>query len=188
MVWDKTLPSNTSKIRNIGVEVRPNWDAIESGDSTLKPQAINLADRTPLVAPNDPTAIAASVILYSKQDASAKPQVFGIDPDSVITQLTGISPTYTEGANGGTAGGTLNKVVRYIDATTRIVEYSGTSTAFSGNGTVTFPENFTVIYTGVATSADVNVQKISALKSTSGLTLRTENSVQVSWFAQGRIT
>ena len=91
--WDKTQPQNTTKLRNLGDVIRPNWVAIEQAEDTFLPIALNLADRTPLGVANDPTAIAASVIAYSKQDGAGKPQAYTIDPDSVITQLTGGSLT-----------------------------------------------------------------------------------------------
>lgn len=187
MVFDKTQPTNTTKLRNLGVVVRPNWDAIESADSTFIPEALNLADRTAgVIVPTDPTAIADTMIFYSKQDGSGNAQIFAIDPSSNIYQLTGNS--YTETVNGGTAAGTLYKVVRYVGDGTRIVEYSGTTAAFSGNATVTFPEALTVVYTATVSANDTNVQKMSVVKGTAGLTIYTENSVTVNWFAQGRIT
>lgn len=186
MAFDKTQPQNTTKLRNLGVVIRPNWDAIETADSTFIPEALNLADRTAAGIANDPTAIADSVILYSKQDGSGNPQSFAIDPSSNIYQLTGNS--FTETVNAGTAAGTLYKVVRFVGDGTRIVEYSGTTAAFSGNATVTFPEALGVIYTATVSANDVNVQKMSVGKGVGGLTIYTENSVTVNWFAQGRIT
>lgn len=93
MSWDKTQPTDTTKLRNLGVVIRPNWEAIETADSTFIPEALNLADRTAAGLANDPTAIADTVILYSKQDASGDPQAYVIDPSSVITKLTGGSLT-----------------------------------------------------------------------------------------------
>ena len=98
MVFDKTQPQGSTKIRNLGDVITPNWDAIETGDSTFLPQALNLADRDSLAIASDPTAIADSVILYSKQNAAGKPQAYAIDPDSVISPLTGGS--FTEAASG----------------------------------------------------------------------------------------
>ena len=51
MVWNATKPSNTEKIRNLGVVIRPNWKAIEQASDSdadadkLKLWAINLYDR-----------------------------------------------------------------------------------------------------------------------------------------------
>jgi len=94
MAWDKSKPTDTTKLRNLGTVIRPNWDAIESADATFIPEALNLADRTALGVANDPTALADTVILYSKQDGAGKPQAYTIDPDSTITQLTGGTTTF----------------------------------------------------------------------------------------------
>jgi len=93
MVFDKTKPANTTKLRNVGEVIRPNWDAIEAGEATFKPQALNLADRDDAGLASNPTAIAHTIILYSKQDGDSKPQAYAIDPDSIITKLTGGSLT-----------------------------------------------------------------------------------------------
>jgi len=98
MAWNKAKPTNSEKIRELGEVIRPNWDAIESADSSFKPEALNLADRTALGIANNPTALADSVIMYSKQDASGNPQAYVIDPSSTITKLTGGSST--QAANG----------------------------------------------------------------------------------------
>jgi hypothetical protein len=88
MAWVKTLPGNTEKIRNLGVVIRPNWEAIEEADLTFKPHALNYNNRTPLGVANDPAAIADTHILYCKDDGSANPEMFSIDDTSVISQLT----------------------------------------------------------------------------------------------------
>lgn len=90
MAFDKTQPQGSTKIRNLGDVITPNWDAIESADSTFLPQGLNLADRDSIGGlASTPTAIADAVIAFSKQDDAGKPQLFTIDPDSVISQLTG---------------------------------------------------------------------------------------------------
>lgn len=88
MVYDSTQPTNTTKIRNLGVVIRPNWIAIEDGDPTFKPKSINYNNRTPLGVPNDPAAVANAYVMYCKQDSAGSPQMFGIDQNSRISQLT----------------------------------------------------------------------------------------------------
>ena len=105
MAWDRTLPADTSKLRVSPGEMRNNWEAIEDADSSFKPEAINLIDRTASVVPIDPVAVAGSVVLYSKQDAASKPQIFSIDPDSVITQITGYGSIKAWGMFNGAAPG-----------------------------------------------------------------------------------
>jgi len=88
MTWDPTQPTDNTKIRNLGIVIRPNWEAIENADSSFKPIGINFNNRTPLIVSNDPTAISDSYILYSKEDSDGSPQLFGIDENSVTSQFT----------------------------------------------------------------------------------------------------
>ncbi|MFO7881199.1 MAG: hypothetical protein R6U52_01515 [Kosmotogaceae bacterium] len=89
MTWDKTQPTDTTKLRNLGVVIRPNWEAIESADDTFIPHALNFTDRDAAGLASDPTAITDAMIAYSKQDADGDPQLYAIDPSSVVTKLTG---------------------------------------------------------------------------------------------------
>ena len=75
MTWDPSQPTDTTKIRNLGIVIRPNWQAIEAADSSFKPVALNLDNRTPLGVANDPTAIADAYLLYCK-DSFGYPQAF----------------------------------------------------------------------------------------------------------------
>ena len=186
MAFEKTEPTDTTKLRNLGTVIRPNWEAMVTADSTFMPEALNLADRTALGVANDPTALVDSVIAYSKQDGAGKPQAYTIDPDSVISQLTGGSTSSS--VNGGTAGGTIKKVVIFV-GTTKLILYSGTTgviTSAAGK-TVVFPEAYTTIYTAVATANDGNAITVSAIKGPTGLTIRTGNSVIVNWYALGEV-
>ena len=183
--FDKTEPTDTTKLRNLGKVIRPNWVAIEEGDSTFKPQALNLADRNAAgLAPN-PTAIADTVILYSKQDGAGKPQLYSIDPDSNIFDFTGNK--VTEGVNGGTAGGTLIKTEISIQGG-RYVTYSGQTNAAVGSGTITFPENFTVFHTALAVAAIGIPVVVSIVGGVAGAAIyRGANLTSVYWQVTGRI-
>lgn len=88
MAFDKTLPANTTLLRNAPGIITSNWTAIEEGDSSFKPYAVNLQDRTPLVVSNDPSTISGSSIIYVKQDASANPELYSKDGSGNIIQLT----------------------------------------------------------------------------------------------------
>ena len=88
MAYDSTQPTNTTKLRNVGVVIRPNWVAIEDGEASFKPKAVNYNNRTPLGVPNDPAAVANTYILYCKQDTAGSPQLYGIDQNSRVSQLT----------------------------------------------------------------------------------------------------
>ena len=88
MAFDKAQPQDTTKIRNLGVVIRPNWVAIEEGDSTFRPYAINLQNRTPLPVSNDPTNIADTSIFYVKDDGSGNPEAYVEDGSANVVQLT----------------------------------------------------------------------------------------------------
>jgi hypothetical protein len=89
MVFDKTQPTNTTKIRNLGVVIRPNWQAIEEADATFKPQAINFPNRTVLGIAVDPPAIADTMVLYCKTNSGGNTVMYAKDPASRISQITG---------------------------------------------------------------------------------------------------
>lgn len=109
MVYDATQPTNVTKIRNLGIVIRPNWEAIEQGGSTFRPQAVNLANRTPLAIPNNPVAIADTYILYCKQDGAGNPQLYCIDPSGANhTQLsTSAKPLSAQNGYSWLPGGML---------------------------------------------------------------------------------
>lgn len=88
MAFDKTQPTDTTKIRNLGTVIRPNWDAIETADSTFKPYAINLQNRTPLGVSNDPATIADSSIIYVKDDGAGNPELYSKDGSGNIIQMS----------------------------------------------------------------------------------------------------
>ena len=88
MAFDKTQPTDTTKIRNLGVVIRPNWDAIEVADSTFRPYAINFQNRTPLGVSNDPVAIADTSIMFVKDDGSGNPEAYLEDGSGNIFQVS----------------------------------------------------------------------------------------------------
>lgn len=88
MTFDKTQPTDTTKIRRLGEVIRPNWVAIEEGDSSFKPYAVNYQNRTPLGVSNDPSTISGSFILYTKEDGAGNPELFGKDSAGNIIQIT----------------------------------------------------------------------------------------------------
>jgi len=80
-------PQDTTKIRDLGAVIRPNWSAIQTADSSFKPYAINLIERTSAGQPADPTAIADTFIIFSKDDG-ANAEFYGIDEASNVIQLS----------------------------------------------------------------------------------------------------
>lgn len=134
MVWDKTEPTNSTKLRNLGIVIRPNWLAIEEADSSFQPDGLIMTDRTPLGVANDPTAAVSGgtsrgngYTLFCKQDASGDQQLYGIDPSSNIIQFTSGAPTLAATGRVFLPGGILMQW--------------NTGPASSG-GTVTFPVAF----------------------------------------------
>jgi len=89
-MFDKTQPKDTTKIRNLGAVIRPNFVAIQEAPSSFKPYAINLQNRTPLGVSNDPATISGSSILYTKTDADGKVELFCKSSAGTIQQLTSV--------------------------------------------------------------------------------------------------
>ena len=95
MTYDPTVPAPTQRISDTQSPIQTNFQFIESGDSSFKPQQVNYDNRTQLVVSNDPTAIPNSYILYCKEDSGANRELFGIDVNSVISQFTSTDFTLT---------------------------------------------------------------------------------------------
>lgn len=130
-----------------------------------------------------PTTAANEAGLYTKEvpTLAVTGLYFRDESDGTERQLTNLSITNL--VNAGTAAGTLYR----MDNPLRFTIYSGVTNAFSGSATVTFPAGYTTIFGYSAVANDASVQKISAQGSTAGITLHTENSVQISWYAIGQI-
>ncbi|MDX1532802.1 MAG: hypothetical protein R3230_01195 [Nitrosopumilaceae archaeon] len=81
MAWDKTLPSNTTKIRNYPTVLTDNFKAIEEGDSSLQLWKGNLIQRNaiPSAPAVDPAKITNVMQLYSKQNADGNTDLYVID-------------------------------------------------------------------------------------------------------------
>ena len=135
MVWNTSEPQDTTKIRNLGNVIRPNWSAIEDpSDFSFQPDAFICTDRTPLGVANDPSpAVDGGVSrgngysLYCKQNGSGDQQLYGIDPAGAIIQFT----------NGASTLATQGKV--FIPGGI-LIQWDRVSAA-SGS-TVNFPETF----------------------------------------------
>lgn len=143
MVFDKSKPTNSSKIRNLGEEIRPNWAAIEAAADTFKPEGLNL-DKNAV----DRTAIADAIVMYNKNN-----QLYAIDPSSVVTQLTG---GYTKAATGYT----------YIPGGIIIQwgPFAGSNVGIVNTFALTFPNNcWSVVVTGSNAGQPTNVCKATLL-------------------------
>jgi hypothetical protein len=94
MGYDITQPTDSTKLRRAPAVIRPNWQAIQEGDSTFIPKAINFNNRTVSGPTNDPTAITNAFVMYSKEDALGNAELFGINESSQILQFTKGIPTF----------------------------------------------------------------------------------------------
>lgn len=105
MAFDKTLPTNSTKIRNYPTVLTDNWSGIQTGDLTFKTWQLNFADRDEVEgAPpptQDPTRDDDTMIMFSKNNADGETDLYILDdrsaPSANEIQLT------TNGALGGTS-------------------------------------------------------------------------------------
>jgi len=88
MAFDKAEPQDTTKIRNLGIVIRPNWVAIEQGEDTFRPLSVNLQNRTPDAVANDPGTLADTSKVYVKDDGDGVPEAFIKDGSGNITQVS----------------------------------------------------------------------------------------------------
>lgn len=167
MAWDNTQPTNTTKIRNLGVVIRPNWVAIEQADSTFKPWAINFTDRTAAGIAVNPTALAAAYLMYCKQDAAGNPELFGISSANNIIQFTRGAPTIATTGSVFLPGGLFLKWGQFT--------FTGTST--TQNFVTAFPTSaLCVVATPFNATAGAANWRVSTWNAT-GFTLATSASV-----------
>lgn len=131
MAFDVTLPADTTKIRNLGTVIRPNWVAIQDGESTFKPKAVNFNNRTVSGPSNNPTAIADTFILFSKQDAAGNPELYGINQSSNVIQLTRGTPTVAASGSTFLPGGVLLVWATSSAATGSTITVAGLTTIYS---------------------------------------------------------
>lgn len=131
MAYLVTEPTDNTKLRNLGVVIRPNWVAIEDGDATFLPKAINFNNRTVSGPTNDPTAITNAFVMYSKEDSAGNAELFGINENSDIIQFTKGLPTFaTPGEIFLTGGIILKWGTVSISSTSANLTYA---TAFPNN-------------------------------------------------------
>jgi len=93
MSWNKSLPADNEKIRNLGIVIRPNWEAIEEGDDVgvsdmLQMRSVQLDNRTGLASNNDPITNTGTHYVYSKDDGGGVQEGFMKDSSGNIIQIT----------------------------------------------------------------------------------------------------
>lgn len=171
MAFDKSQPTNTTKIRNLGVVIRPNWDAIEEAQASLQLWGSNYVRRNGVAPSNDPTAIANNVIVYAKNDSSGNAQLYAIDDASNVLQVTGGAPTKTANGEVFLTGAVYMKWGQFT--------FSGTSTTHNYS-TGAFPNNtLSVVVTPINQVAGIRVSTWNA----SGFSVATALSVSTASFA-----
>lgn len=175
MAWDKNLPADTTALRLGPSYQRDNWDAIETGDDTLKVAKWNLAQQG-----SAPGSIATTYQIFSKQ-GNSKSELFGINSAGNVTQLTrGIPSPGSDGNTflpGTVASGGL------------LIEW-GRSAGITNNGTITV-SSMTEVYQATFTIEDSSASPgsrayISGI-STNVITVKvpTVGSVVLRWIAIG---
>lgn len=95
MSFDETQPTDTTKLRSLGVVIRPNWVAIKEADSTFIPYGLNLLDLTAAVIPA-PSNISTAYQFYCASDGAMvgpTKELFGINPAGDTIQFTKGSPS-----------------------------------------------------------------------------------------------
>lgn len=173
MAWDITQPTDTTKIRNLGIVIRPNWVAIQNAEATFKPLGLNFNDRTVAGVAVDPTAIADAYIMYCKTDTAGNSELFGINETSGIIQFTRGLPTIGTSGSVFLPGGLILKWGQ--------VAMTGTSQSFNFAGGA-FPTNALCVvpapFNAAARVANWNVQTWTA----SNFTLQASPSVTNAFF------
>lgn len=183
MAWDKSLPSNSTKIRNYPTVLGANFAAIEEGGDTLQFWKSNYIERDaiPSAPPATPTRIDNTLQLYSRQVDSQR-QLFLLDAESPANdiQLTRTTEV-TVAASGQTflPGGVL------------LQWFTGTAAA-SSNSSITFPTafpnniyNIQVTPSQASTSLSaVNLYVISGTVTTSGFDIRNPNAQAFTFYCQ----
>lgn len=169
MAWDANEPTDTTKIRDLGVVIRPNWEAIETADSTFKPQALNFTDRTVAGVAVDPTAIADAFISYCKTDDLGNSEFFGINDSSGVTQFTQGTPLLAAGESSMfIPGGLILKTGTASFSTTDVTDTITFATEFP---TAIFGVNITLatatVSGSVAVLTPISKTSFTAKRSTS---------------------
>ena len=99
-----------------------------------------------------------------------------------VTIREGGSGIITNLGNGGTAGGTLYKII----FSNGLIAYTGLTAAGTGNRTVTFPAAFSTLISALIFPEGSVISTTNAVTSTtSGLTISSTNSQQFNWLALG---
>jgi len=88
LVYDNTKPSDDVELKDISLQTRPNFQAIQSGDPSFSQDQINISNRTTLPDDNDPETPVGMSRVYAKEDGEGNIELFTRDTQGNIVQLT----------------------------------------------------------------------------------------------------
>ena len=166
MAYDKTLPTNSTKIRNYPTVLTDNFAAIEEGDISLKHWQVNFIERNavPGAPPpaNDPTRADDTMILFSKQDAAGETELFFMDDQNPanVTQVTqggalGGASTNILGTDISFDGGTFTNNQNGMCTAWSFVTVVGSAISTQTNYGMTWTRTSTGVYKATFTASQV---------------------------------
>jgi hypothetical protein len=185
MAFNETLPTNTTKIRDLGTEIRPNWVAIQTALSSFAPWAVNLVNRTTEVPGQvDPILITgppSAYIMYSKQDGAGNAELYSQTPAGNTIQMTKGDATIAATGSTFLAGGLLMKwgTITLTTPTVNLVN-------FIAEGLLDFPNaiyNVQLTYGGL-TGTSTNVLSVTTI-AVDEFNVRGTSGLLVYWTAIG---
>lgn len=142
MAWDVNKPQDSVKIRNLPSDIRANFEAISTADTSLEQKGVNLE-----VQGANLSDLTDAYRLFAKDDASGNSQLFGINDNSVVNQLSGWA--FKQNANGYllVPGGIL---IKWGQANVN------SNTAITFDSTVAFSSVYAVVAVRAGATVDAN--------------------------------
>lgn len=191
MPFNAANPSDTEKIRRLGIVIRPNWVALQEGSQNdpnpnkLKYWAVNLFSRDaipPEAAGADAPQVDDGIALYAKKDShSGLPELFFRAQNSTVVQLSKYPPNIAPAAkptNGETflSGGLLMKyALTDTIGSNGVQAFTWQGVGANQLGLTDFPTACLCLnVTPVTTNSGGNTWRVSAV-SASGFTIRNGN-------------
>jgi len=179
MAWDNSLPIDNQKLRTLASVIRDNFVAIEEGLTSFQPKSLNYTNRTVSGPSDDPSLITDAYLLYCKDDDVGNAELYSINEDGGVSQLTSgtASAANTANISSFVAGGVKLKM--------------GNDTYPAGNSTkaITFTSAFaTTCYGVLITPQATGVTPYAESLASTGFTAKRTGiaaSVVFSWMAWG---
>lgn len=127
MSYDNNQPANNAQLRNAPQLIRDNFQAIQAGDSSFKPDKINFGQQG-----GNAAAIASTYVMFSKSDGG-NTELFGINPSSNVYQFTRGAPNIAANGELFLPGGLYLKWGSSAFVTTATTQAITFSNAFPNN-------------------------------------------------------